>query len=92
MDKETSKKAFVYYGDRFLTEMTGFYNEIFQLKQPPNENEVMFTLAVIKTKCDDELYRFYGINEIQMRFLLYEYDVNDDPEVKEMHLKLKKYE
>jgi len=92
LDREKAKKAFVFYGNRFLTEMNGFYNDIFQLKQPPNENEVMFSLAVLKTKCDDELYKTYGVNEIQMRFLLYEYDLNDDQDIKDMHNKLKKYE
>ena len=92
LDPEKAKKAFIYYGNRFLNEMNGFYNDVFHLKHPPNENEVMFSLAVLKTKCDDELFKFYGLNEIQMRYLLYEYDLNGDKEIIEMHGKLKKYE
>lgn len=92
LERDKAKESFIYYGNRFLSEMNGFYNDIFQLKQPPNENEVMFSLAVLKTKCDDELFKVYGLNEIQMRFLLYEYNLNDDPDIRDMHGRLKKYE
>jgi len=92
LDRDKTKKAFIFYGNKFLNEMNGFYNDVFHLKHPPNENEVMFSLALLKTRCDDELFKVYGLNEIQMRYLLFEYDLNDDPDIKDVHNKLKKYE
>lgn len=90
-DKYKIKEAFVYFGNRFIQEMKGFY----QIMSTVNQNEqeyIMLRLMILKLRVDDDLYFKYKVNEIQLRFLLYKNELYDDPEVKSVHEKISKFD
>jgi hypothetical protein len=95
-DKNTVKQAFKFYADRFIEEI-----EIFHSKEGTNsvdlnssqninysnlrENQLIFQLLVIKIKIDDELYIKFKYTEDQIRYLLYEYQLFEDPDVRKLY-------
>ena len=53
---------------------------------------VLYQLMILKFRIDDELYRNYSISENQLRFLLFEYNLADDPEIKKLMNDIAQYE
>jgi len=91
MDRETTKKAFLYYGNKFLGEMNEF-QKIMQSIEQSQQEYIMFRLMILKMKIDDELWFKYEINEQQMRYKLYEHKLHDDTEVKRLHDRITRFD
>ena len=92
VDPNMTKTAFFFYGNKFMEDVVKFHQEMLQLRDPPDQGIIMFRLEIIKTRVDDELYFKYGINELQMRYLLHKHNLNEDKDVRMMHDKLKRFE
>jgi hypothetical protein len=92
-DKNQVKEAFMYYGKKFSEEMKDFHKEMSKSQMDPNNQEyIIFRLLVVKMKIDDELYFKYKYIEAQIRYLLYEYNLLDDPEVKRVHNNINQFD
>lgn len=87
ISKETTKQAFIYYANKFITQM-GEMGKMFQRIDPSQQDFVMFKLISIKTKVDDELWFKYQINENQMRYKIHEFKLYEDFEVKQLQNKI----
>ena len=67
------KEAFVYYGNRFIQEMKIFYQTMSHVNS--NEQEYkMIRLMISKLRVEDDLYSKYKVNEIQLKFLLFQFN------------------
>jgi len=92
IDANLTKAAFFFYGNKFMNDVCNFHQEMIKLRDPPDQGVIMFRLEIIKTRVDDELYFKYGINELQMRYLLHKHNLNEDKDVRVMHDRLKRFE
>jgi hypothetical protein len=91
--KELVKTMFKYYGNQLATKMREFHQRMNQYQADPNMQEfLIFRILILKIQIDDELYMKYKYTETQIRYLLYEYDLIDDPEVKEVNEKISRFE
>jgi hypothetical protein len=80
--KEEVKKAFLEYSSIFMEEMKGFRSLMAQLQNNPQQQELAFAkLLTLKLKVDDIIYTKYQLNEHQIRYLLYQYCLLNDPDV-----------
>jgi hypothetical protein len=85
-EKAKVKEAFCYYGKKFTEEMKEFHNMMNQNQVDPSQQDyVIFRLLVLKMRVDDELYFKYKYIESQIRYLLYEYNLFEDPDVRRVH-------
>jgi len=91
MDGETTKKAFIYYGTKFLQQINDFNRIMMQLSQGQQEF-IMFKLLILKMRIDDELWFKFEINEAQMRYKLFEHKLYNDPEVKSLHDRITRFD
>jgi hypothetical protein len=94
-DKNTVKDAFKFFANKFIEE-TEYFHKISKSRELLNnlekyknlyhiENSLIFDLLALKLKIDDELYLEFGYTEDQIRYLLYEYQLYEDPEVKKLY-------
>jgi hypothetical protein len=91
--KNLVKEMFKHYGNQLATRMREFHQRMNQFQADPSMQELMiFRILILKVQIDDELYMRYKYTETQIRFLLYEYDLIDDPEVKEVNEKIARFE
>ena len=88
-DPYTIKKAFKYFGEKFVAEMEEFYKQIKNLNSN-EQNYLMLKFMILKLRVDDKIYLKYKVNEIQLRYLLFKKDLNNDPEIKEVYEKIEK--
>lgn len=97
-DKSTVKQAYKFYAMRYIEEMelfyekeSKYYKDIIPLNEKSGisiqsiENELFFKLLIIKLKIDDELYLKFKYREEQIRYLLYEYQLFDDNDVRKLY-------
>jgi hypothetical protein len=83
--KSLVKEMFKDYGNQLATRMREFHQ---RMADPSMQELGIFSILKLKVQIDDELYIKYKYTETQIRFLLYEYDLIDDPEVKEVNEKI----
>jgi hypothetical protein len=94
-DKNTVKDAFKFFANKFIEEIEYFHkisesgelmNNLEKVKNLNQiENSLIFDLLTLKLKIDDELYLKFGYTEDQIRYLLFEYQLYEDPEVKKLY-------
>lgn len=92
-DKDKVKEAFIYFGNIFIDEMSKFNSDLYK-KNLQNESQdvIVFKMLVIKLRIDDYLYLKFKLNENQIRYLIFEYNLLEDKEVKSLNDKICKYE
>lgn len=90
-DRETVKEAFIFFGNKFIDEMSNFNTECLKTEEK-NQDVIIFKMLVIKLKIDDCLYLKFKMNENQIRYLIFEYSLLEDKEVKTLNDKISKYE
>lgn len=95
-NKEKSKEAFLYYGNKFLVEIQNltaqFKNMPGGMYNPQAQEMAMLSLLVGKMKVEDFLYIKYKLNEAQIRKLLVEYELHEDRDVKNLQAKMAAFE
>lgn len=92
-EKPFVKGAFIYYGRNCIEQMRKFQKMMNKAGSDPYQQEVvLYELMILKFKIDDELFRQYKINESQLRYLLYEYNLYEDVDIKSLMEKMAKYE
>ena len=91
IDRDSTKKAFLFYGNKFLSDMQEFQKIMHNVEQSQQEY-IMFRLLILKMKIDDELWFKHEINEQQMRYKLFEHKLYDDPEVKRLQDKITRFD
>jgi len=91
-DRTKVKQAFLHYAKASIQHMDNF-TKINKNQLSNSEQElVLFDLMIMKYKIDDDLYRSFNITEQQLRYLLFEYNLNEDPVVKEKIDQMSEYE
>jgi len=88
-DKKVIIKAFVYFGEKFIEEMKQFIKESKSIR---DQDLLMMMLMVLKLKVDDHVYFNYKVNEIQLLYLLFKYDLYNEREVKDILNKISKFD
>ena len=98
-DKKTTKEAFIFFGNKYIEEVgafnakfSTFENNHHHLDSENKRKVLTFKLLVIKQKAEDFLFMKYGITEEQVRYLLNEYCIIDDKEIKSVNSKILSYE
>lgn len=93
-EKKLTKEAFAYYGKKFEEEMKEFQKMMSQqTAYNPNQDQYFFfRLLMIKMKVDDLLYLKYKYTEPQIKYMLFEYNLFEDPEVKRINEKLMRFD
>lgn len=83
-DKVTVKQAYLYYGKKFKEEMRNvqkimpFGGNMDQEQQ----HYMFFKLLIMKFKVEDLLYVKYKYTEAQIKYMLFEYNLFEDPEIR----------
>ena len=91
--KEEAKIAFLFYGNKCVTEMHKFQGLMNNAGGDQYQQEYMlYQLMIMKFRIDDELHRTYKVGENQLRYLLYEYDLYSDPQIKKLVTNMAKLE
>jgi hypothetical protein len=91
--KESVKEMFKYYGNQMALRMREFHQSMYQYQNDSNMQEfLIFRILILKVQIDDELFMKYKYTETQIRYLLYEYDLIDDPEIKAVNEKIARFE
>ena len=92
-EKAKVKEMFKYYGNELSMKMREFHQTMNRFQGDPNMQEfLIFGILVLKVRIDDELYIKYKYTEAQIRFLLYEHKLIDDPEIKEVNDRISRFE
>ncbi len=93
-DKEAAKKAYLYFGNNMIKEMQSFGQNanMSYMSSPEAQQEMMIGLLVKKMKVEDFVYLKFKLTETQIRYLLHEYNLLNEPEVMQMHSKLAAFE
>ena len=90
-DKSKVKEAFIFFGNLFVDEMLAFNSQISKLKEISHDL-TLFKMLVVKMKVDDILYEKFKLTENQIRYLIFEYSLLEDKEVKVINERISKYE
>ena len=93
-EKKLVKEAYIYYGKIFKDEMKEFQRILSQQTQydPQQDQYFFFKLLVMKMKVDDELYLKFKYTEPQIKFMLYEYNLLEDTEIKRVNEQLMRFD
>jgi hypothetical protein len=92
-DKQKVKEIFKYYGNELSAKMREFHKKMSEFQGDPNMQDIMiFYILILKVRVDDELYIKYNYTEAQIRYLLYNHDLINDPEIKEVNEKIARFE
>jgi len=94
-DKATSKEAFLFLGKKFQTEMREFQvtmSRIQNQNNPEQEQYMFFKMLMIKMKVDDIVYNKYKYTEQEIKYMLHEYNMFDDPEVRQVNLSMASFD
>lgn len=89
--KEVVKEAYLFFGSKFSTNMETIRKETMNpmLNYDKGLQEaMMINFIVMKLKIDDELFLRFNYNELQIRSLLYEYNLFNDPDIQQIHKKI----
>jgi hypothetical protein len=87
------KEIFKFYGNQLAIKMKEFHQMMNQFQGDPRMQELfIFRILILKVQIDDELYMKYKYTETQIRYLLYKYNLIDDPEIKEVNERLARFE
>lgn len=90
-NKNKTKEAFIFFGNKFVDEMSSFNLEMSKLNEISNDLTI-FKMLMLKMKIDDSLYNKFGLTENQVRYLIFEYSLLEDKEIKVINDKICKYE
>ncbi len=93
-EKKVVKDAYIYYGSKFKDEMKEFQRILSQQTQydPQQDQYFFFKLLVMKMKVDDELYLKFKYTEPQIKYMLYEYNLLEDTEIKKVNEQLMRFD
>jgi hypothetical protein len=95
-DVKLVKEAYVFYGKKFVSEMNEFQriiaNFYSQNPDPQAEQYLFFRMLTMKMKVDDQVFLRYKYTEPQIKFLLFEYNLMDDIEIKRVNEQLMKFD
>jgi hypothetical protein len=93
-EKKLVKEAYIYYGKIFKDEMREFQRIISQQTQysPEQGQYFLSKLLIRKMKVDDELYLNFKYTEPQITFMLYEYNLLEDAEIKRVNEQLMRFD
>lgn len=92
-NREQVKESFKFYGMNCIGQMREFQNAMNGVPNDPYQQEMMmYRLMITKFRIDDELYMRNQITEQQLRYLLNEYNLYEDPEIKTLIMKMSKYD
>lgn len=84
-NKEKAKEAFMYYGNKFLSEIQTLTSQFKNLPggmySPQAQEMAMMSLLVGKMKVEDFLHIKYKLSEAQLRKLLAEYNLQEDRDI-----------
>ncbi len=91
--KDKVKDFFKFYGKMCVDQMKHFQGMMNNAASDPYQQEfVMYQLMILKFKIDDELYQKCQIAENQLRYLLFEYNLYEDPEIKALVMNMSRYD
>jgi hypothetical protein len=92
-DKQKVKDVFKIYGTEISTKMRDFHQQMSRYQSDPNMQQyLIFTILILKIRIDDEMYMKYHLSETQIRYLLYHYDLMNDPEIRQVNEKISRFE
>jgi hypothetical protein len=92
-DKLKVKEVFKIYGNEISTRMREFHQQMSRYQSDPNMQQyLIFTILILKIRIDDEMYMKYHLTETQLRYLLYHFDLMNDPEIKQVNEKISRFE
>lgn len=95
-DRQKVKEAFIFFGNTFYGLICDFKTKldknIITELQNNNQDLIVCKILLIKIKVEDLLILKFNLDESQLRYLLFEYSLYDDKEVKEMNDKIIRYE
>lgn len=94
-DRQKAKEAYIFYGHKFTNEIIVFQQSITDLeKEIKNKGEdfIAKKFIALKLKLDDVLLEAYGVTESQLRYLIFEYNLLEDKEVKATHDNILNYD
>jgi len=75
-------KAFEFYGNKCLEKMNSVSQMIKENSSDPEQkNYLVYQLMIHKYKVDDELFLKFQLNENQLKYLLFEYNLHKDPSI-----------
>lgn len=90
--KEKVKEIFTYYGNNMLFRMRDSQMAMNQGSMDPNQQQyIFFKILMSKMKVDDELFVKYRLTENQLKYLFYEYKLENDSEVKSLYDKCNRF-
>ncbi len=84
-NKELTKEAFLNFGETMQKEMLGLQQMMRTLQaNPSQEQEQMYfiQMLMIKMKVDDRLFNKYGYTEPEIKYMIFEHNMWEDPEIK----------
>jgi hypothetical protein len=92
-EKQKVKEIFKIYGNEISTKMRDFHQQMSRFQSDPNMQQyLIFSILILKIRIDDEMYMKYHLSETQLRYLLYHYDLMNDPEIKQVNEKISRFE
>ena len=83
-NKEIIKEAFMFYGNRCVEEMLKYKDLLSNSRDCFEQERIMMKLMITKMIIDDALFLKYQISENQVRYLINEYNLKEDEEVKSL--------
>lgn len=93
-DKARVKEIFMYYGNQVCSQMRELQmNMNSNVNMDPSQQEyLIFRILILKQRLEDEMYVKYKISENQVKYLLYHYNLHEDPDVKNVIMKMSRYD
>lgn len=94
-DRQKTKEAYIFFGHKFTNEIMSFQHELTDLEKEikdKGEDFISKKFIALKLKLDDILLEAYGVTESQLRYLIFEYNLLEDKEVKATHDNILNYD
>lgn len=92
-NKSKTKEAFIFFGNKFIHDMSKFNTQIVKTREDISDlDSTIKKMLVLKMRVDDSLYLKFNMTENQLRYLVQEYSLMDDPEVKSVNEQICKYD
>lgn len=93
-DRSKVKEIFMYYGNQVCTQMKDLQMNMNNNAQmdPSQQNYFIYRLLILKQRLEDEMYIKYSVNENQVKFLLYHYNLHEDSDVKNLIMKMSRFD
>jgi hypothetical protein len=83
-DRQTTKDIFLFYGESLNREISEFYKTLGQISDPNQHEFMILKVLITKLRIEDELYLKYKLNEYQLKYLIYEYNLTEDPDIRRL--------